>query len=235
MSRRWFRQSNADSQQIPFAKMKKLVLASESPRRRAMLKSLGIQFAAVHSAFREPAYTRQHTPAAFVQQNARGKALAVAGRFKNALVIGADTVVVYRHKVLGKPSSLQEAFEYMQLLQGKTHAVYTGICLMDTADGTLIKGCEKTLVTFRRLTVAEIKCYLRCINPLDKAGAYAIQDEGALIVREIRGCYYNVVGFPVARLEQMLVKKGGSLFEYMKVNQWKSSMSIPRRTQINAH
>jgi len=196
--------------------MKKLVLASVSPRRRAMLKNLGIRFDAVNSGFHEPAYVRRQKPSDYVRRNAQSKALAVAGDFTNCFVIGADTVVVFKDAVLGKPTSRREAFAYLSMLQGATHAVYTAICLVDTADGTRLTCCEKTLVTFRNLTATEIQAYLQLIEPLDKAGAYAIQDEGSLIVRGIRGCYYNVVGFPIARLEQMLASKGGSLFQYMR-------------------
>jgi septum formation protein len=94
--------------------------------------------------------------------------------------------------------------------------VYTGLCIVDTPDNSVLRGYEKTSVTFKKLTDNEIQQYLARINPLDKAGAYAIQGEGALIVAGITGCYYNVVGFPIARLEQMLLHKGVSLFDYMK-------------------
>ncbi len=196
--------------------MKKLILASASPRRKQMLTRLGISFTAQTSAFKEPAPKKNMSPAAYVKANARGKALNVSIQRSNALIIGADTVVVYRDKVLGKPATYGEAFTFMQMLKGKTHAVYTGMALVDTEDDSIITDYEKTLVTFRDLTDAEIHFYLSRINPLDKAGAYAIQGEGAIIVEGIRGCYYNVVGCPVAKLEQMLLRKGTSLFAYME-------------------
>ncbi len=195
--------------------MQKLVLASASPRRITLLKDLGAQFSAVTSSFREPGYKNNQSPSEYVRENAQGKACDVAAQYDDALIVGADTVVVFRDRVLGKPETLEEAFEYMQMLKGQTHAVYTGICLVDAADNKVHCDYEKTLVTFRKLADSEISFYLSRINPMDKAGAYAIQGEGALIVESIKGCYYNVVGFPLARLEQMLLDMGMSLFEYM--------------------
>jgi len=111
---------------------------------------------------------------------------------------------------------LKEAFEYVRMLNGRTHSVYTGISIVDCKTMKLLSSHEKTLVTFRHLTEKEISFYLKSINPMDKAGAYAIQGEGALVVEMIKGCYYNVVGFPVSKLENMLLDFGVSLFEYMK-------------------
>ena len=196
--------------------MKRLVLASASPRRSQMFEELGVTFTSVRSSFHEPEHKKGELPGEHVKKNAEGKARAVSGRFKSALIIGADTVVVYRNKVLGKPATQHDAFEYMQLLNGRTHAVYTGLSIIDAAESKVITDYEKTLVAFRRLTNSEIRAYLLSINPMDKAGAYAIQGAGALIVKGIQGCYYNVVGFPVAKLEQMLLKTGASLFDYMK-------------------
>ncbi len=196
--------------------MKKLLLASASPRRKQMLKDIGVRFSVTSSAFSEPPHLQGQYPRVYVRKNAEGKARSTTRKVQNALVIGADTVVVYRGRVLGKPGSLQDAFDYLHLLNGKTHAVYTGLCVFDSSDGSCLCGYEKTRVTFRQLTETEIRAYLGRINPMDKAGAYAIQGEGALIVKAIEGCYYNVMGFPIARLEQMLLKKGVSLFDYMK-------------------
>ncbi|MFC1592013.1 Maf family protein [Thermodesulfobacteriota bacterium] len=195
---------------------KVLLLASASPRRRQMLQGMGVRFRAVKSPYREEPHAGAVPPHAYVQEHARGKACAAAGRHANSLIIGADTVVVYRRRILGKPATMQEAREYLRLLNGRTHAVYTGLCLADTAEDTVVTDYAKTLVTFRELTAGEIDLYLARINPLDKAGAYAIQDEGSVIVQRIQGCYYNVVGFPIAKLEEMLLVKGVSLFQYMQ-------------------
>ena len=197
--------------------MKKLVLASRSPRRRQLLKTLGVKYIAAESEFHEIDHA-DGTPGQHVQDNALGKAQAAAARYKNALIIGADTVVVYRQRVLGKPKNMAEAIEYLQLLQGKTHAVYTGLGIIDTKENITVVDFEKTLVTMRSLNEKEIRAYLSRIKPLDKAGAYAIQGAGAIIVNKIAGCYYNVVGFPLAKLEEMLLCLKITLFDYMNTN-----------------
>jgi len=194
--------------------MKNLVLASRSPRRKQLLKNLGVTFRVAASGFKEMDHAST-LPEQHVMDNALGKARAVSSQHKNALVIGADTVVVYRQRVLGKPKNMAEAMEYLQLLQGKTHAVYTGLGIIDTQENITIADYVKTLVTMRALNDREIRSYLKRIKPLDKAGAYAIQGAGAIIVEKISGCYYNVVGFPMAKLEEMLLHLKITLFDYM--------------------
>jgi len=196
--------------------MKKLVLASRSPRRKQLLKTLGVRFIAEESGFQEIDHDGA-APGQHVQDNALGKARAIASQHKNALVIGADTVVVYRQRVLGKPENMGEARKYLRLLQGKTHAVYTGLGIIDTKENITVADYEKTLVTMRSLSDKEIRAYLTNIEPLDKAGAYAIQGAGAVIVKKISGCYYNVVGFPIACLEELMNRLKTSIFSYMKV------------------
>jgi septum formation protein len=197
--------------------MKKLILASRSPRRRQLLQALGVSVSVIESGFIEVNHCGG-SPGQHVQDNALGKARAAAARYKNALIIGADTVVVYRQRVLGKPKNMAEAMEYLQLLQGKTHAVYTGLGIIDTKENIAVADFEKTLVTMRALNDREIRSYLKRIKPLDKAGAYAIQGAGAIIINKISGCYYNVVGFPMAKLEEMLLRLEITLFDYMNTN-----------------
>lgn len=180
-----------------------------------MLREMGIAFDTVTSLFIEPPHTNVMSPRSYVKANARGKALQAAEGRSGALVIGADTVVVHRGRVLGKPSSMDEALSFLSMLNGETHEVFSGVCLKDTDRGRVLVDAEKTRVTFRHLSTHEIECYLELINPLDKAGAYAIQAHGSIIVERIAGCYYNVVGFPLARLEKMLQQWGLSLFDYM--------------------
>ncbi len=193
----------------------RLLLASASPRRSAMLREMGIAFDTVPSSFIEPPHTNGQSPRSYVKANARGKALQVAAGLSGSIVIGADTVVVHRGRVLGKPSSIKEALSFLNLLNGETHEVFTGVCLKNADSGRMLVAAEKTRVTFRQLSAREIECYLKCINPMDKAGAYAIQGYGSIIVERITGCYYNVVGFPLARIEKMLITWGCSLFDYM--------------------
>jgi len=194
--------------------MKQLILASQSPRRKQLFKALGIIFVVAKNAFTETEH-KNGSPQEHVIENALGKACSVAARYKNALVIGADTVVVFKRKVLGKPKDNKEAVSFLRMLQGNTHAVYTGLALIDTRKNKTLTGYVKTLVTMRTLNEQELKAYLALINPLDKAGAYAIQGPGAIVVEKIDGCYYNVVGFPIAKLEEMLLSLWFSLFQYM--------------------
>jgi len=194
--------------------MKQLILASQSPRRKQLLKQLGVKFAVAENTFVETKH-KNGSPQEHVIENALGKALSVAARYKNALIIGADTVVVYKRKVLGKPKDNSEAVSFLRMLQGNTHAVYTGLALSDTRKNKALTDYVKTLVTMRTLTEQELKAYLALINPLDKAGAYAIQGPGSIVVEKIDGCFYNVVGFPIAKLEDMMISFGTSLFRYM--------------------
>jgi len=195
--------------------MKQLILASQSPRRKHILKQLGVKFEVAENTFTEIGHEKG-SPQKHVFENALGKASSVAAQYKNALVIGADTVVVFKQKVLGKPKDMREAVSFLQMLQGNTHAVYTGLALIDTKKNNELTDYVKTNVTMRTLTDNELKAYLALINPLDKAGAYAIQGPGSIVVEKIDGCYYNVVGFPIAKLEDMMLSLGTSLFQYMK-------------------
>jgi septum formation protein len=145
------------------------------------------------------------------EENARrlalAKALCVAPRFESALVLGADTIVVIEGEMLGKPSSPEEATRMLALLSGRTHTVVTAFALVDRPSGRSLTEVEETHVTFRALPPAEIDEYVRGGSPLDKAGAYGIQDDyGAVFVSRIEGCYYNVVGLPLARLHGALTE-----------------------------
>ena len=196
--------------------MKKMILASASPRRREILEQIGVKFVIAKSDFHEPEFSVDLLPEEYVKECARGKAENVADRFDDVLIIGADTIVVCENRLLGKPDSMADAFEYIKLLSGTRHDVYTGICIMDVCDGRVLTDYEKTSVTFRSLTDREISLYLSIIKPLDKAGAYAIQGPGAVIVESINGCYYNVVGLPVVRIEKMLSDFNTSFFQYIE-------------------
>jgi septum formation protein len=195
--------------------MKQLILASHSPRRKQLLKELGVTFEIGENTFTEPEH-KNGSPQKHVIENALGKAFSAAAKYKDAIIIGADTEVVFNRKVLGKPKNMNEAASFMRMLQGKTHAVYTGLALIDNKNNRALTDYVKTLVTMRRLNDTELKAYLALINPLDKAGAYAIQGPGSIVVEKIDGCYYNVVGFPIAKLEDMMLSLGTSLFQYMR-------------------
>jgi len=177
------------------------VLASASPRRQELLKLLIPDFEVVPSDVDESIHAAER-PETMVVRLAREKALAVLGRRPSACVIGADTVVVCEEAILGKPVSHEDAGSMLRKLSGKTHQVLTGVCLVRL--NLLLVECVTTDVTFRNLLDSEIEGYVQSGEPLDKAGAYAIQGLGARFVEKINGCYSNVVGLPVSRLYEMM-------------------------------
>ncbi|MEI7728996.1 MAG: Maf family protein [Verrucomicrobiota bacterium] len=186
-------------------KLPSLILASASPRRAQLLRELELEFQVVPGNAPEADY--QHmTPRELCQLNAYRKARVVAKRFPDALVLGADTEVALGARIFGKPANLAEAQRFLTELQGKTHEVVTGVCLAHLRWHRVQLFAVGTKVTFRKLTLAEIDAYLQHIQPLDKAGAYAIQEHGELIIKKITGSYSNVVGLPVERLIQELRK-----------------------------
>lgn len=143
-------------------------------------------------------------PQELVRQNAMGKAKTVALRHPDALVLGVDTVVSCEGQIFEKPKDAEDAFQMLQLLQGKTHTVYTGIHLVDSASGAVQSVVDATEVDFLPMSEATIRAYISTGEPMDKAGAYAIQGLGAVHIRGIRGDFFNVVGLPVSHLKQML-------------------------------
>jgi septum formation protein len=186
-----------------------LVLASQSPRRQALLRSTGIEFRVVVPRVAEViGHAPRGSPARLAQAVALAKAQWVAGR-EPGLVLGADTIVVCDQELLGKPTSRSQAIRMLRTLSGRWHRVYTGIALVE---GTrTIIGYERTEVALRPLSKREIDWYVSTGEPMDKAGGYAIQGEGAGLVRAIRGCYTNVIGLPLPKLMEMLaaLRRGG--------------------------
>ena len=180
-----------------------LILASASPRRFHLLKQVGIPFRQVVSGVTEDIEAPAE-PEAHVLELSRRKAEDVARRLNSGIVLGADTVVVLEGQILGKPANAREATEMLRRLSGRTHQVYTGLTLIDVAADVSVSHVEVTEVTFRELSEEEIAAYVATGEPLDKAGAYGIQGKGALLVSGINGCYYNVVGLPLAGLMNML-------------------------------
>ncbi len=184
----------------------KLILASQSPRRRELLARMGLDFTVIAPRLDEEAFS-DPDPAALVQTLSREKALAVAReQDPEALVIAADTVVVLDGKALGKPQDEDEAAAMLTALSGRSHEVYTGVTVCQNSRA--LTGAECTQVTFRPLTPGEIGSYVDTGEPMDKAGAYGIQGLGSLLVEGIRGDYFNVVGLPVCRLGRMLAEFG---------------------------
>jgi septum formation protein len=180
-----------------------LILASASPRRSELLRLLDIEFSVVPSDAPE-LHDEQFTAVEVAQLNAYRKARAVAKKFPDALVIGADTLVYRGTKLFGKPADRAEAQWMLEELAGLTHQVVTSVCLLHLRSHRQRTFSNITDVRFRALTAAHIRHYLAQMNPLDKAGAYAIQDGGELIIEEISGSFSNVVGLPVERLRAEL-------------------------------
>lgn len=195
----------------------RFILASGSPRRKMMLNLLKVPFETRVPQVEESIYGAEE-PIALVARLAKEKALSVAKEIKDeggtTIVVGCDTIVVLGKEILGKPKDICEAYAMLTKLQGRTHMVYSGLCLVKLENGrteTISNFCA-TEVTMCKLTLDEIKHYFDLEDPLDKAGAYAIQDGGSLIISSIDGCYYNVLGFPVRTLEELMRQWGYSLF-----------------------
>ena len=178
----------------------RLILASASPRRRELLRNAGFEFDVLASHIVEN-IQRGERPEEFARRAAREKAMQIAASSpRGSFVLGADTVVVIDGETLGKPSDLEDAARMLRLLSGRTHQVHTGICLVRAPDEIEALQHATTLVTFRELDEEEIRHYVESGEPLDKAGAYAVQGLASRFVTRISGCYSNVVGLPVARV-----------------------------------
>ncbi len=189
---------------------KRFILASASPRRRLLLAGLGAEFDVVTPTVKED-LTVNRPPGKMAEELAAAKAHQAAGRLQSGVVIAADTIVVCDNRILGKPESYEEACSMLRLLSGIRHTVITGLCVIDVATGRELVESETTAVYFRTLREEEIRRYADTGEPFDKAGGYGIQGQGALLVSGIEGCYYNVVGLPLARLQTMLEAVGVSL------------------------
>jgi septum formation protein len=181
---------------------RKIVLASSSPRRRDLLSKVLVDFK-VRPAEIDESLTGD-TPPAIARSLAFSKASLVARDEPDSLVIGADTIVVVDHVVLGKPSDEIDAERMLAMISGRVHMVVTGVAIIDTSSGHHMVEHEESLVHIRALSAEQVKAYVRTGEPMDKAGAYAVQGVGSVIVDRIEGDYFNVVGLPMARLAKML-------------------------------
>lgn len=188
----------------------KIYLASRSPQRKAILCSLGIRFSIVPVMIKEKKRTGKSC-ARLVKENALAKAKKAAEKLKTGIVIAADTAVCCQGKIMGKPRDLKSAKRMLKMLAQRPQWVYTGVAVVDAARKKTVCGFEKTKVYMDRLSDEEIDCYFRRVSPLDKAGSFDIQGRGSIFIRRIEGCFYNVVGLPVARLHKLLKKLGVSL------------------------
>ena len=187
--------------------MRTIILASASPRRREILKKTGLTFRVDGGAYDEEMRPGL-SPRALARSLSAAKAEAVAVKYRNAIIIAADTFIVCRKKILGKPHSAEEAKRMLTALNGRSHSVITGFTIMDTGTNKRISRSAETRVFIKKLSKEEIEAYVRTGEPLDKAGAYAIQGLGAALVRKIEGDYFNVMGLPLSELLNALKKFG---------------------------
>ena len=175
-----------------------VILASKSPRRRDLLKQIGISFSIEISGIDE-SIPLDLPPILMAEYLSKEKAKKISIKFPKQLVIGADTIVVLDNKILGKPKNNKESFEMLSFLSGKTHKVITGVSLQCINNNINTSFHEITKVTFNELSDSDISYYIETYKPFDKAGSYGIQDWFAVNVEKIDGCFYNVMGFPLAR------------------------------------
>jgi len=183
-----------------------IFLASKSPRRKKLLKQLNLSFKILDIEIDETIKNGER-PVSAVKRLSIYKLNEAKTLVNHGIIITADTIVVLDKKIINKPVDINDAQRILKRLSGKTHSVYTGFSIFNSNNGKTITDYEKTLVTFRKLTNNEINDYIKTGSSMDKAGAYGIQDDfGAVFIKKINGCYYNVVGLPLTKLYQSLLR-----------------------------
>ena len=183
-----------------------IYLASKSPRRRKLLKQINLNFKSFTVDMEEKIKPGEK-PSVSVKRLSKEKLEIARQKVIHGIIITADTIVVLKGKVIGKPKDKKEAKRFLTKLSGKVHTVYTGFSIYNSENKMLLTDYEKTFVEFRKLTSKEIDDYIKSGSPMDKAGAYGIQDDfGAVFIKKINGCYYNVVGLPLTKVYQTLKK-----------------------------
>ena len=183
-----------------------IYLASKSPRRRKLLEQINLRFKTINVEIEEKRRDKE-TPIQMVKRLSMEKLNEARHKIKRGIIITADTIVVLNGKVIGKPADKNDAEKILNKLSGKTNKVYTGFTIYNSVKDISVTDYEKSFVTFRTLDNKEIKNYVATGSPLDKAGAYGIQDDfGAVFIKKINGCYYNVVGLPLPKVYEALKK-----------------------------
>lgn len=189
-----------------------IILGSQSPRRREILSFFSIPFRQISSDFDEDSIPFKGDPRAFVQKIAQEKANKLLKQYPNEIILTADTTVALDGRLFQKPASLSEAKEMLLTLSGQTHQVFSGVCVTTGASSWV--ESETSQVELHKLTENQIDTYHKTIFPLDKAGGYAIQQNGSIIVKRIEGCYYNIMGLPLATLRRLLLHVGIDLWNH---------------------
>lgn len=192
----------------------KIILGSQSPRRREILQFFSLPFEQADPEFDETQVPFQQNPEAFVKEISRRKALSLHQKFPKEIILTADTTVFKQGRLFMKPETLEEAACMLAELSGSMHQVFTGVTVCKGSE--IFTEAEESLVHFHPLTPTQIETYHRHFLPLDKAGGYAIQKAGSIIVKKIEGCYYNIMGLPLQTTRHLLAKVGVDLWDYLK-------------------
>jgi len=186
--------------------MKKIYLASNSKARRKLLEDFGLKFKVLPPRIKERRFLNGRSYSSLVKENALNKAREVAGRVEDGVIIAADTIVVQKGVIFGKPRNLADARRMLKTLSAKPHWLYSGLAVIDRRTNRTVVDYEKTRICMDKLSDQEIKEYFRSVSPMEKAGSFDIQGRGALFIRRIEGCFYNVVGLPVRKLFRIFKK-----------------------------
>ena len=177
-----------------------IILASKSPQRKKILELVNIKFTIKESNINEDCFKMNHqNPKKYCENLAYAKANKISKIHKNSLIIGSDTIVYHKNKIMGKPKNKQEAFSHLKSLSNSSHYVYTAVSLICKAENINEKIIDRTIVTFNKLNSEDIEFYINNYNPKTRAGSYGIQDWSSIFIKKINGCYYNVVGFPLSK------------------------------------
>ncbi len=191
--------------------MKPLILGTQSPRRKEILSFFSLPFTQIPSDFDEATISFEGSPSHYALQLAENKAAALNARFPSDLILTADTVVYFKDQVFNKPQDAQDAFSMLKTLSGQWHSVFTAVALQQGEQ--LFSTYEETKILFHSLSNEQIELYHQSCHFLDKAGSYAIQKAGSLIISKIDGCYYNVMGLPINAVRKLLLN--------MEIDLWK--------------
>tara|TARA_B100001741_G_C16537181_1_gene592482 strand:- start:149 stop:730 length:582 start_codon:yes stop_codon:yes gene_type:complete len=184
-----------------------IILASNSQRRKDLLKKINLKFKVIVSNFDESSIPEDNiNPQNYCKTLAFKKAEIVSKKYKDSLIIGADTIVYFDNKIIGKPKDKKQAQNHLRKLSDNVHYVYTGVSVLNDNLNLNLNLIDKTKVTFNKLSTNEINYYIDNYKPYDKAGAYGIQDWSSVFVKKIDGCFYNVVGFPLPKFYKLLNK-----------------------------
>lgn len=182
---------------------RQIILASKSPRRKHLLENIGLQFKIVPSNINEDLISVS-SPKVYAEILSREKAKKVAEKYKDAIIIGADSIVIFKGEIIGKPSSLKNAKEILRKLSGQKHKVITGFTVLDSKTNKLVTKSVLSYVTFKKLSEDEINAYAKAKESMGKAGAYAIQEKAGVFIEKVEGDFFNVVGLPIFALCKVL-------------------------------